>query len=49
MKKYKIQAFVNGNVTEAVITARDSYSARKLFESQYSGCKVTIYNVQPVS
>lgn len=41
MFQYKITAYVNGNRTETVVSARDTISAKKLFEAQYSGCKIT--------
>ncbi len=48
MNKYKIVAYVNGTRTEAVISAWDTGSARKLFEAQYAGCRINIQSVQRV-
>lgn len=46
MFKYQIRAMVNGHMTETIIAANTEQAARKLFESQYSGCKITYYGVK---
>ena len=48
MPMYKCVFLVNGRRTEQVVAANNPIDARKLVESQYSGCKVLIITVNRV-
>ena len=43
--QYRIVAYVNNVKTEVIISANSTYDAKALFMAQYSGAKVTIWNV----
>ena len=43
MCKFLCKFSVNGKRTEQVVTARDSYSAKKLIEAQYANAKIVWY------
>ena len=48
MNQYKVEFYVNGKRSETIVSAYDSFSARKLVETQYVGNRVTIIRVTRV-
>ena len=44
--KFEIEFSVNGKRTSSVVTARDSFDAKKLILAQYSDAKVMFYHIK---